>query len=67
VKTRNYIITPPPQDKCQEPLFRVAYSIDINASDKTIAAQEAWNIMQDKDSIHPILVVVDSMGKQAKT
>ena len=61
---KNYIIKPPPKDKGEEPLFRVVYAIDIDAPDKTKAAEKAWQIIQDKNSLAPILVVIDSQGKQ---
>lgn len=64
--TKNYIITPPPQDKGKEPLFRVIYSIDIGASNEFKAAEKVWNIMQDKHSYPPILIVIDSHDKQTE-
>ena len=62
--SKNYIIKPPPEDKGKEPLFRVVYAIDVDASDETKAAEKAWHMMHDKDSFDPILVVIDSQGKR---
>jgi hypothetical protein len=63
---KNYIIKPPPQDKGKEPLFRVLYSIDIAAPNKIKAAEKVWNIMQDKSSCPPVLVVIDSKGRHTE-
>ncbi len=61
---KNYIIKPPPEDKGKEPLFRVVYAIDVDALNEKKAAEKAWHMMRDKDSFDPILVVIDSQGKQ---
>ncbi|MBN2589600.1 MAG: hypothetical protein JXA96_07050 [Sedimentisphaerales bacterium] len=63
---KNYIIKPPLQDKGKEPLFRVIYSIDIGASNEFKAAEKVWDIMQDTSSCPPVLVVIDSKGKQTE-
>lgn len=59
---KRYLIDPPPKEKG---LFRVVYSIDVNASDVKQAAENAFQMMQSKDSLAPILTVIDSKGKQA--
>ena len=66
MKKKNYIIKPPSEDKGKEPLFRVVYSIDVDALDETKAAEKAWHMMRDKDSLEPILIVIDSQGKQTQ-
>ena len=63
---KDYIIKPPPEDKGKEPMFRVVYAIDVDAPDETKAAEKAWDMMRDKDSFDPILVVIDSQGKQTQ-
>jgi hypothetical protein len=57
---KRYTIDPPPK----EPLFRVVYSIDVSASNVKHAAENAFQMMQSKDSFAPVLVVMDSKGKQ---
>jgi hypothetical protein len=59
-------IDPPPKDNSQEPLFRVVYTIDVNAPDTHWAAECAYRIMSDPASILPVLYVVDSKGKATK-
>jgi len=63
---KNYIIKPPPEDKGKEPLFRVVYAIDVDAPDEIKAAEKAWQMMRDKDSFDPILMIIDSHGKQTQ-
>ncbi|MHB9068776.1 MAG: hypothetical protein ACYC54_00240 [Sedimentisphaerales bacterium] len=58
---KRYTINPPPKEKG---LFRVVYSIDVSASDVKQAAENAFQVMQSKDSFAPVLVVMDSKGKQ---
>ena len=62
--SKNYIIKPPPEDKGKEPLFRVVYAIDVDASDEIKAAEKAWHMVRDKDSFDPILMVINLHGKQ---
>ena len=64
MSNKDYRITPPPKDTGREPLFRVVYAIDVNASDEQKAAEQAWQMMQAKDALDPILMVLDSEGKQ---
>ena len=61
---KNYIIKPPPEEKGKEPLYRVVYAIDVAAPDEAKAAERAWQIIQDKSSLGPILMIIDSQGKQ---
>lgn len=66
MSSKDYKIVPPPKDSGAEPLFRVVYEIDVNASDERKAAEQAWDMMRDKDSFDPILMVIDSDGKQTQ-
>jgi len=55
-------IDPPPNEKG---LFRVVYSIDVPAANAQQAAENAFRMMQSKESMAPILVVMDGQGNQA--
>ena len=66
MSSKDYRITPPPKDAGEEPLFRVVYAIDVNASNEQKAAETAWSMMRAKDAFDPILMVLDSEGKQTK-
>jgi hypothetical protein len=55
-------IDPPPKEKG---LFRVVYSIDVPAASAQQAAENAFRMMHSKESMAPILVVMDSQGNQA--
>lgn len=66
MSNKDYRISPPPKDSGEEPLFRVVYAIDVNASDEQKAAEQAWHMMRAKDAFDPILMVLDSEGKQTK-
>ena len=59
-------IEPPPSESGDQPLFRVVYAIDVNASDEQHAAETAWQMMRAKDAFGPILTVLDSQGKQTQ-
>jgi len=63
---KNYQIKPPPKDKGSEPLFRVMYVIDVNASSALRAAKLTHQIMTDPDSLAPVLEVIDQGGKVTK-
>lgn len=54
-------IDPPPKEKG---LFRVVYSIDVPAADAQQAAELAYQMMRSKESMSPILVVIDGQGNQ---
>ncbi|MFA6175045.1 MAG: hypothetical protein WC765_00530 [Phycisphaerae bacterium] len=60
---KNYQIEPPPRDKGSEPLFRVIYVIDVNASNALEAARLTHQIMTDPDSMLPVLEVIDWKGR----
>jgi len=66
MSSKDYRIEPPPKDSGDEPLFRVVYAIDINASDEQKAAEQAWQMIRAKDAFDPILMVLDAEGKQTK-
>jgi len=67
MSNRNYQIEPPPKDKSEEPLFRVVYVIDVGAADERKAAEIAWRqMMRAEDVFDPVLVIMDSEGKQTK-
>ncbi|MCD6394378.1 MAG: hypothetical protein J7M40_12820 [Planctomycetes bacterium] len=65
MSSKDYRIEPPSGDNGPEPLFRVVYVIDVNASGKRKAAEIAWQMMRAEDAFAPVLVVLDSKGKQA--
>jgi hypothetical protein len=56
-------IEPPPQETSPEPLYRVVYMIDINANDPRQAAERAHALMQDGQSMPPVLDILDSTGR----
>jgi hypothetical protein len=66
MSSKDYRIEPPPKDKGKEPLFRVVYAIDVGAADERKAAETAWQMMRAEDAFEPILVILDSQGKQTK-
>ncbi|RKY12546.1 MAG: hypothetical protein DRP65_00805 [Planctomycetota bacterium] len=66
MSNKDYRISPPPKDSGEEPLFRVVYAIDVNASDEQKAAEQAWQMMRAKDAFEPVMVILDSDGKQTK-
>ncbi len=63
MSSKVYRINPPPKDKGAEPLFRVVYVIDVNASDALEAAKLTHRIMIDPDSLPPVLEVISRKGK----
>jgi hypothetical protein len=64
--SRAFRIQPPPTEKCDEPLFRVIYVIDVNAVDALEAAKLTHQIMTDPDSMLPVLEVMDHKGQVEK-
>lgn len=67
MSSKDYKISPPPKDKGEEPLFRVIYVIDVGAADERKAAEIAWRqMMRAEDAFDPVLVILDSEGKQTK-
>jgi len=63
---RGLKIDPPPKDNGQEPLYRVVYTIDVNAKNAYQAAEQTHKIMTDPDSMRPVLHVIDSHGVHTK-
>jgi hypothetical protein len=61
--TKGLVIDPPHKEGGDEPLFRVAYVIDVNAASPITAAQQTHKIMTDPESQPPVLVVIDHRGK----
>lgn len=66
MSSKDYRISPPPKDKGKEPLFRVIYAIDVGAVDERKAAETAWQMMRAEDAFDPVMVILDSDGKQTK-
>ena len=66
MSSKNYQIAPPPKDRGEEPLFRVVYVIDLNASNALEAAKLTHQIMADPDSMLPVLDVIDDCGKTVR-
>ena len=66
MNSKDYRIEPPPKDKGKEPLFRVVYAIDVGAVDERKAAETAWQMMRAEDAFEPVMVIIDSDGKQTK-
>jgi hypothetical protein len=59
-------IEPPPEEKSDEPLFRVVYIIDVNSGDVREAAEYTHRIMTDPESLRPVLHVIDSKGNSTE-
>ena len=57
------IIAPPPEEKGDEPLFRVVYVIDVNAGEVNEAAEYTHRIMSDPNPLPPVLHVIDHEGE----
>lgn len=60
---RGLVIGPPPQEKGLELLYRVVYAIDVNAPNAPQAAKRTHILMQDPQSMLPVLEVIDSRGR----
>jgi len=56
-------IEPPPRETGIERLYRVVYVIDVSAPNPQRAAQCAYEIMADTDSMRPVLDVLDAAGR----
>jgi len=66
MSSKDYKISPPPKESGEEALFRVVYSIDVGAVDERKAAETAWQMMRAEDAFEPVMVILDSSGKQTK-
>ena len=64
--SRRLMIEPPPTESGLEPLYRVVYMIDINAKDPRQAAERVHMLMQDPESMPPVLDVLDSHGRRTR-
>jgi hypothetical protein len=60
---RGLVIEPPPKEKGPEPLYRVAYLIDVNAAGVQDAAACTHRIMTDSSSLAPVLHILDHKGR----
>ena len=61
--SKGLVIEPPHKEGGDEPLFRVVYVIDVNATSPLKAAKQAHRIMADPQSQPPVLEVIDHKGK----
>ena len=59
-------VEPPPKEAGPERLYRVVYVIDINAMNAKQAAERAYEIMTDPQSMRPVLDVLDSTGRRTR-
>ncbi|HOH65614.1 MAG: hypothetical protein RBS72_21545 [Sedimentisphaerales bacterium] len=62
---RGLVIDPPPQEEGPELLYRAVYAIDVNARNAHQAAERAYQIMVDPQSMRPVLYVLDGDGSQS--
>ena len=61
-----WLLEPPPTEQGAEPLFRVVYVIDINAGDTRQAAERAYEIMRDPNSMPPVLEILTGNGRRTE-
>ena len=61
-KSTGLAIARPHKEHGEEPLFRVAYVIDVNAANPRDAAEYAHRIMTDPRSMPPVLQILDHTG-----
>jgi hypothetical protein len=61
--SQGFTIEPPPKEKGPEPLYRVVYVIDVNAPNPQQAAERVYEIMQDPQSMRPVLEVLEPLGR----
>jgi len=66
VPSKRLMIEPPPTEAGVEPLYRVVYMIDINAKGPRQAAERVHVLMQDAESMPPVLDVLDSHGRRTR-
>ena len=64
--SKRLMIGPPPTEAGLEPLYRVVYMIDINAKDPRQAAERVHMLMQDTESMPPVLDVLDAHGRRPR-
>jgi hypothetical protein len=58
----DYRIEPSPKDHGSKPLFRIVYTIDVNGDSPQKAAEYAYELMADPESMRPVLDVIDDKG-----
>jgi len=63
VPSKRLMIGLPPTEAGPELLYRVVYMIDINAENPRQAAERVHMLMQDAESMPPVLDVLDSHGR----
>ncbi len=63
MKQPGLTIEPPPPEA---DLYRVVYTIDIGANTPLEAAQTVYQIMTDRDSLPPVLDVLNSKGTRIR-
>jgi len=61
--TDGLTVNPPHQESGKEPLFRVVYTIDLNAASPSEAAKQAYRTMIAPDSLPPVLDVLDHLDQ----
>lgn len=61
---KGLLIEPPPKEQGPEPLYRVVYTIDVNGRDARRAAERAYEIMTDPQSLRPVLHILDGRGTE---
>jgi len=66
MSSKGLMIEPPPMEAGLEPLYRVVYMIDIGAKSPRQAAKRAHTLMQDPESMPPLLDVLDSNGRRTR-
>ena len=59
---KDYRIEPPPKDHGSKPLFRIVYTIDVNGDNPQKAAEYAYELIADPESMRPVLDVIDGNG-----
>jgi hypothetical protein len=60
--SKDYRIEPSPKDHGSKPLFRIVYTIDVNGDSPQKAAEYAYELMADPESMRPVLDVIDDKG-----
>jgi hypothetical protein len=60
---KGLLIELPPKETGSEPLYRVVYAIDVNSPNPQQAAERAYEMMTDPQSMRPVLHVVNSSGR----
>jgi hypothetical protein len=64
--SQSVTVEPPPKETGPEPLYRVVYMIDISAKGPRQAAELTYRLIQDPDSMPPVLDVLDHRGQRTR-